>query len=371
MRKLQNRNMNNDIDNYNIKERILWVDTAKALSIILIVLCHTLRYGTIDVVVSSFIVQCFFILTGITFKQEDIKKAIIKKAKKLLIPYYVFGLISVIIYYVIGKNVAVSLNFESTNTSLLSNIYGLVYCNCKTGLMQWNTPLYYLPTYFISTLVVNIFETKTKNIKNKKISRFLFVVFGFAVSYLITTHNEICLPYFSEASLLFASYIEIGIILKPLLLKNIRKKQMIAMSLLLIAVGSVIAINNLPYGTYVFVLGKNYPLCYINAIFLSIGLILIAKIINNNKVLSVVGNNTIGILCMHKFPVLFLVTLIPQINEIMSSNNDTILMNIIGIIIASMSIALCVLVIYVIMLVCPFVFGEKNKKNILTSCRKQ
>lgn len=352
--------MNNTVDN-NKNERIEWLDIAKAILIIMIVLQHTLRFGYLDVFVSSFEIPCFFILAGITFKKSNFKKYLIDKSKRLLLPYLFFGLISIFIYEIIGTQTSGLLDVN-INSSLTDNLFGLIYCNCKMGNMKWNTPLYFLPLYFVSALLVNVFETKLKN-ENKTKYRLLFIVISIFLSYFVTINNELCLPLFSEASLYYSAFIEIGIISKEYLHKDIDKKYYLTIFCLLIMCVCV-SIYNYPYGPHLFIMGKNYFLYTINAIVLSFITIIISKLIKSSYLLGIIGRNTLGILCMHKFPTIFFASYIPFINSIITAEKETFLMDVTGIAVSIFSIVLCLLFIYVIMLVCPQILGENKKRNI-------
>ena len=52
------------------KRRIEWIDIAKALGIFLIVLGHTLRAGKVHLIVYTFSVPLFFIISGLVFKKH-------------------------------------------------------------------------------------------------------------------------------------------------------------------------------------------------------------------------------------------------------------------------------------------------------------
>lgn len=77
--------------------RIRYIDVARGLSIICIVLGHLGHYG-IDSVVFTFNVPIFFLITGYFFRPEDSWKRFLgKKAKTLLLPYVVTCLIVALI----------------------------------------------------------------------------------------------------------------------------------------------------------------------------------------------------------------------------------------------------------------------------------
>ena len=52
------------------KQRLAWLDIAKAITIFLVVFGHTLRDGVAKQIVYAFHVAAFFLLSGITCKTD-------------------------------------------------------------------------------------------------------------------------------------------------------------------------------------------------------------------------------------------------------------------------------------------------------------
>lgn len=348
----------------NLSQRIAWIDVAKAILIFFVVLCHTLRIGYLDVYATGFVVPCFFIISGIIFKEKSNISCITSLAKRVLVPYYIFGLISVLIYCFIGEQESVVLNADISNFGLLSNIYGLIYSNCKNGFMQWNTPLYFLPVYFLTLCIVNIFENCISKRKNRNIYRYISLVVGLVISYVVTKFNTICLPFSAESIPYSFFFVELGIVLRNVILKEYNKIIILLVAIVTFATGYYLSSINLPYGLHLYLLGENYFLFTFTELLFCCSIILFAKVINSCNIMSIIGRNTIGILCMHKFPVLFFVTYISPLNRIIVNPNESILMNVTGICISLVAIALCLLCTYVIMLICPWILGENKRNNI-------
>ena len=82
------------IDNY---KRIEWIDIAKSIGIMLVILGHILPMDSIlKKYIYSFHMPLFFILTGIVYSYKDNEsfcKIIEKQIKSILIPFFIFGLI--------------------------------------------------------------------------------------------------------------------------------------------------------------------------------------------------------------------------------------------------------------------------------------
>lgn len=135
--------------------RIAWIDVAKGIGIFLIVFGHTMQSGFVRQVIFSFHVPFFFFLSGVTYKREtSIYTFLRKKVSGLLVPYWVWGIISIAIFLFAG----LFLHLEEANTGLLNNLFGLLYGNPRTELMWWNRPLWFIPCLFITLLIVDMIE---------------------------------------------------------------------------------------------------------------------------------------------------------------------------------------------------------------------
>lgn len=95
-----------------MKERIHYVDIAKAFAILLIALGHTLVHskhcGLIYKFLYSFHVVLFFILSGYTFRVDETQKFIgffAKKFLRIMVPYFVWAMLFLIPYLLFGGSV--------------------------------------------------------------------------------------------------------------------------------------------------------------------------------------------------------------------------------------------------------------------------
>lgn len=70
------------------KKRVGWIDAAKGMAILAVILGHTYLYGNpIHAISYSFNVPLFFILAGYTFRPKPFKQNLATSAKRLLLPY--------------------------------------------------------------------------------------------------------------------------------------------------------------------------------------------------------------------------------------------------------------------------------------------
>ena len=73
--------------------RLAWVDTAKGLGILLVILCHVHNEGVVNDWIYSFHMPLFFFLSGYLFRAgDDPRDFLRRKVRSLLVPYFAFGI---------------------------------------------------------------------------------------------------------------------------------------------------------------------------------------------------------------------------------------------------------------------------------------
>lgn len=120
----------NDADN----KRIDWIDIAKGIGILLVILGHSVKFGEIvHNLIFSFHMPLFFVLSGAVYKHSDNKTFIIKKINTLIIPFVSFYIIGLIISLIIPewrsglsiKGIFKDIYLATPNVSNVSSIWFL------------------------------------------------------------------------------------------------------------------------------------------------------------------------------------------------------------------------------------------------------
>lgn len=102
-------------------KRIEWLDTAKGILIILVVLGHCHVNRTVDVIINSFHMVAFFSLSGITLNtNKPFVEFLRKKVKSLLVPYAVFSAVFLLYQY------AKTFLFTGANFDIVSGLLSVV-----------------------------------------------------------------------------------------------------------------------------------------------------------------------------------------------------------------------------------------------------
>ncbi len=126
-------------------ERLVWADILKGIAITLVVIGHNLSNPSIPFqFIYSFHMPLFFFISGFFFKKKycfDLKNLLIKKIKTLLLPYYLYGLASVILYCTLVDG-----NFLLLDVLMFGN-------RMEMTNAAFNTALWFLPCLFMVTMI--------------------------------------------------------------------------------------------------------------------------------------------------------------------------------------------------------------------------
>ena len=163
-----------------MRSRLYWLDIAKGITILLMVLGHT----SIPLVLSNFIwafhMPLFFIASGWTtnWQKTDFKGFIKKKSRTLLLPFLVYSLIVLLIYTLQGWDSVIHLIYNG-----------------------WGAyALWFVPVLFLASLFAKVIYS----IKNKYL--FISFAFIFAVSSGVLSFYKIQLSW-SLSSVPFATFL--------------------------------------------------------------------------------------------------------------------------------------------------------------------
>lgn len=102
--------------------RIEYIDALRGFGIVLMIAGHVGLGQIFDIYIHSFHMPLFFFISGFLFNESNkeigIKKYTFKKAKSLIVPYLVFGIIDFIILYIVSRKLSfnnIIITFLSSN----------------------------------------------------------------------------------------------------------------------------------------------------------------------------------------------------------------------------------------------------------------
>lgn len=188
-----------------MKKRNLSIDIAKGIGIILVVLVHILADSNIKDTIILFHMPLFFFLSGMSTyyyleRNKNIlaKDYISKRAKSILVPYFVFTLISFVYWALIERNIR-----NQMDISIFENFINIFIAKVDGTLYSSNIVMWFLPCLFVSSILF-YFLIKLNRFKGS-ILCIICLLSGYVLSI-----NNIILPFSIETSLIAVSFIYTG-----------------------------------------------------------------------------------------------------------------------------------------------------------------
>jgi len=188
-----------------MKERIEWIDTAKGICIILVVLNHILlyegfpslypqSYSICNIFLSSFRMPLYFFLSGVFFKTYGgVFFFMKKKINKILIPFIFWYVVGIIIISLFVEN---DMFFKFLTDKYI--IFDFFYNNCHST----NGPIWFLLCLFEVNQLFFLIHSINKKKAFIYISSLIMGILGLWLSYSsINLHASLdtalsCLPFF-------------------------------------------------------------------------------------------------------------------------------------------------------------------------------
>lgn len=281
-----------------MKKRIKWIDIAKGIAIILMIIGHTIPYNIFNIFIFSFHMPLFVILSGITYKmpkdKDDIRNRFKKYIKQLLIPY-IFTLLICTILFTLSNN---TFSWVSIIKQFSKNLFWGNGCDYTLFGINFTgvSPIWFLIALFFSKLIFDIINYK---VNSKDISTNL-IIYCFLALIGIMIGKFIWLPQNFDLVLIFLLYLYIGFIFNKYT-KNIEKHKTI-----IFVVCFTIWTACLGFNFNIELAVRSYPFGFVSiieSICASYCVIELCKIIEKNNLLQLIftkiGMISLIILCIH------------------------------------------------------------------------
>lgn len=343
-----------------VNKRIDWIDCAKAIGILCIVIDHSLAQCKLKLYLLSlfsFIVPLFFVLSGMVFstkKYNDFKGFLITQVKRIMVPYFIFGLFSLLIFFLLGNFASERLGMSISQKEYWWYLLGLLYGDASNGLLIENQPLWFLPCLFI-TKIIFYFIDKMINKKKKYLIVFFaaFLLSAINMSWLKLT----ALPFGAQTALNMSSFFTLGLLIKEYNTKKsikIHDYKDLLFGIIFLVTGCSGGFLNVQID-YITSYYGNAILFLVSGYFGSIGWLLNCRFIGSIKNLNLIGKETLPILLMHKFPVMFFKTVVPFTAVLLKSSSALA-----SITVSLLSIIICLIAAEILRRIAPFMIGEKR-----------
>ncbi len=288
-----------------------WIDAAKSIAILIVVLNHSgLVIPGVNFWGGMFYVPAFFLLAGYTYapKEESYKSFVKRKAKRLLVPYFVAN--GLLFLFFLGKDF-IGGGFQPSKT--LISFLGILYGRNQlikggVGLMpNLNAPTWFLPALF---LVLICADALFRLMKGSKIRVSLFMAVFVFIMLFYHYLSPLLLPWCIDILpfLLVLFLMGYGIKEERLFERTDRmtfaKKCGIVCGILALTVAA--GLFNGSYNLSLSYFGKTVTVCMISAVG-STSLLMLAfrglekKIPQITTFTGRLGTYTLSILCWHYF----------------------------------------------------------------------
>ncbi len=341
-----------------MKNRIIWIDTLKCIGIFFVVLAHnTVSQKNMDNLsnwIYSFHMPLFFFISGFLFNPEKyggLKNIIMRKARTLLVPYFIFSLITYLFWIFILRRFGEASKLDIT---WWKPLVGTLYGNGFDNWLAHNTVLWFLVCLFVIEISFFILS-RIENRINLAIALILCGLIGA----LDSLYMPIRLPWGIDIALTGMVFYGIGFLIQNKLEKLIEKRIITGISLILFGVISIILSH---LNGRIDMNGNNYGnFFYFYAASLSgiLTLICLSKLIGYNRIMCYIGENTIIILVLHNISHSIINGILKFALHIPVKSYEHMLGYLIGI--TLLQIALIVPAIYIINHFMPFLIGRKKE----------
>ena len=337
----------------NSNNRIVWVDIAKGIGIILVLIGHISQNKNLHYFIYSFHMPLFFIISGYLYSEKE--QYVRKKAKSILLPYLFWSIVSFLYWVLIERNL------RTQNLNPIIPATNILIARGGEDNYIFNVALWFLPCLFVTEVMFHFLKKRIKNIKILSIIILFFSILGYIYSKL----NFIRLPFCLDITLIAIGFYFLGYLWKQkieIAFKQFNNK--IWKSYIIIGVMTIVTVvvSQINYGMSMNSLKfNNYFFTYIASISGCLVIYIISNIINKNRMLQFLGRNTLIIMCIHEPIKRILIEIIHRVTNI---STEILRNNIFGIIFITVILLIVLLpCIYIINRYFPILIG-KSKQNV-------
>lgn len=268
-----------------------FIDVAKGIGIILVIIGHAGIPEGVHRVIYSFHMALFFIISGYLFNEKKWvgKLKFIeytkKRARNYLLPYFVLAIINFVILGTIWGYTQAATVAEYINV-LKGYIFGTIYS--ISGLMPLWAPIWYLTCIFVASIIFFVVMQLRDDLKG------IVVACCGVFSWYCYRHLGFRLPWNMSPAGIGVVMMYVGYLIRKY---KVLQKLHTWQAVLLIGIGTLCGYYNKPLVAFCDGYYANMILTYMSCITISVGILYICYMyINKNKLIEFYGKSTIIIL---------------------------------------------------------------------------
>ncbi|MGE6631935.1 acyltransferase family protein [Bacillus sp. NPDC077027] len=193
-----------------MKMRLEWVDAAKGIGILLVVMAHVPTSDTFKQFIYSFHIPLFFLLSGMMFQPKSLSAIafIQKKAKSLLLPYLYFSIITYVFWFSVTRFFAFK---HQTDIDPFVPFTGIFLSNADHSRLTHNPAIWFLTTLFIVEVLFFFLHRLAKGKTSALLS--LTILCG-GIGYVTTLYLHQSLPWNVNVTFTAVVFYSIGYLAK-------------------------------------------------------------------------------------------------------------------------------------------------------------
>lgn len=267
-----------------------------------------------------------------------------------------------------GKITVKTLNLDESHFEIGKNVVSLFYGNSGSGYFEWNRPLWFLPCLIVVELLWFLILKMSGRFSKSKDPVWKAYVGTMALSaanMVFITYGGIrfILPFELETALSMLFFFGAGLLFRNKAFEAFTDKYFFAAKkssqYVYLALGTglsvLLAILNGGTDTRTDIFSNVF--IYIpNALCACLSVILLARVICRSRWMEYIGQRTMAILTMHKFPIMFLRVMFPFVDRRIAERNILC-----EVAVCAFAIGCCLAAEKIISMILPQAFGKSRK----------
>ena len=269
----------------------------------------------------------FFLLSGITFRvheNECFFSFFIRKFRILMIPYYSFGIFAIVVFLVMGNYAESALN-KQFDLSFLTMSRNLLYGSSQNGALKFYEPLWFLPCLFSIQVISFFVWGLLQRFFNRHLLCRSCIICLFIIMFMILNAFQpsvVSSSCVTKIPILFSTPLPMGLNMAfrefPFFLIGLLFQKNFLTNSNMRVVNLIVCVFAITLGMLTFLIEQRLrlPLClccyylwvlffYFTGLFSSLGYIFLCRVICHSELFSRIGRETIPILVLHKYPIIF------------------------------------------------------------------
>lgn len=347
--------------------RLKYIDIARGIAIILIVLGHTITYSqncrTIYKIIYSFHVALFFVISGYTYKikiKEKFSTFFKRKFIRIMIPYYIWAFLFIIPFLIFGSSTGDAIGASYSFLELKKIIFNVFYANGNLFALKQNSALWFLPSLFSMEIIYYFIIKKSDGNKKLVLLLLLLEIFISLISYKFL---KFVFPFGINTCLHLGIFYHIGYLMRKNNILDLSYFKNILIFGIITFLGIIFALLNYRVVSAIDYAYGNLYLAFFSGIFLSLSIFMISIKIRKNVLLEYVGRNTMGILIFHKLIIVIMQSKLGIISALLKNSNIFIEF-MISLIVTAIAIIFSLIVNKIIKSIFPVAVGEKINNSL-------